>query len=276
MPPAECSRRLGLARQPKGGITGRGSRRREAANRDNRSVDAVRARFAATADRQAALADERAAALSEEVRRFVAPAGDERVLDAGTGAGALAVALAPLVREVVAADVVPELLAHARRRVTEAGLANIEVVEADVTRLPFPDASFDLVGCSRLLHHVAHPEYAVGELARVLRPLGHALVVDQIAPLDPLVAIELDRFERARDPGHARLLPDGDVRALFEANDLVLLRSRVEREERPLDEYLDLAGCEGEARERARGLAPSDPYRLEIGWYLAEKRPLRR
>ena len=126
-----------------------------------------------------------------------------------------------------------------------------------------------------MLHHVPHPEYAVSELARVTRVGGRVLVLDQIAPIDPFVAIELDRFERARDPTHTRLLPDGDVRALFEANDLVLLRSRIDREDRPLDAYLDLAGCTGDARERARSLAPSDPYRVELGWYLAEKRPLR-
>lgn len=238
-------------------------------------MDALRARFSATADRNAALADARAQELADAVRRFVTASGHERALDAGTGTGALAVALAPLVREVVAVDAVPGLLAHARRRADEAGLANVELLEADVTHLPFTEGSFDLVGCARVLHHVPHPEYAVSELARVLREGGHILVLDQIAPADPLVAIELDRFERARDPSHTRLLPDGDVRAIFEMNDLVLLRSRFEHEDRPLDAYLDLAGCEGEARDRARSLAPSDPYRIELGWYLAVKRPLR-
>jgi hypothetical protein len=58
-------------------------------------------------------------------------------------------------------------------------------------------------------------------------------------------------------------------------NDLVLLRSLFEHEDQPLDPYLDLAGCEGEERERARSLAPRDPYRVELGWYLAVKRRLR-
>jgi SAM-dependent methyltransferase len=238
-------------------------------------MDALPARFSATADRHAALADARAEELAEAVRRFVTPTGDERALDAGTGTGALAVALAPLVREVVGVDAVPELLDHARRRADNAGLTNVELLEADLTRLPFTDGSFDLVACARVLHHVPHPEYAVSELARVLRVGGHILVLDQISPADPLVGIQLDRFERARDPSHTRLLPDGDVRALFEMNDLVLLRSRFEHEDRPLDAYLDLAGTEGEDRERARSLAPSDPYRVELGWYLAVKRPLR-
>ena len=88
------------------------------------------------------------------------------------------------------------------------------------------------------------------------RPGGLILVVDQIAPSDPLEAIEVDRFERARDPGHTRLLPEIDLRQLFEANELVLLRDRHDAERRELQPYLDLAGCEGEAG-RARSRSPA-------------------
>jgi len=174
-------------------------------------------RFARTAARLAARQDARAAGLAEEVRRFVLPRGDERALDVGTGAGALALALAPLVREVVGVDPVPELLTLARERA--AGLANVELVEGDGTALPFEDFSFDLSGTLRTLHHVHRPELIVAELVRVTRPGGRVLVVDQLAPSDPLEALTVDRFERARDPGHERLLPDGDLRQLFEARD---------------------------------------------------------
>ena len=228
--------------------------------------EATRRRFAATADRIAALSARRSGELSERVRRFVQPRGDERALDAGTGAGALAVALAPSVAEVVAVDLVPELLEHARRLAEPH--PNVRLVEADITALPFDIASFDLAATARTLHHVARPELVVAELTRVTRFDGRLLVVDQIAPADPLRAIALDRFERSRDPSHARLLPDGDLRALFEANGLVLLRSEFVREERSVDDYLALAGCEGDEGKQARRLAPADPYTAEIGWYL--------
>ena len=219
------------------------------------------------AERLARLADARADALAERLRRFLQVRGDERVLDAGTGVGALAFAFAPLVREVVAVDLVPERLDVARERAPE----NVSFVEADATALPFELASFDLAATLRTLHHVPRPELAVAELARVTRPGGQVLVIDQIGPIDPLAAIELDRFERARDPSHTRLLPDGDLRALFEANRLVLLRAQFEREPRELDAYLDLAGCAGDARERARRLAPADPYTAELAWYLLRR-----
>jgi len=227
-------------------------------------------RFARAADKMAARQDERAAALAEQVRTFVQPRGDERALDVGTGAGALAFALAPLVREVVGVDRVPELLALARERAP----ANVELVEADATRLPFDDGVFDLAGTLRTLHHAARPELIVAELTRVTRPGGRVLVVDQLAPVDPLDAFALDRFERARDASHTRLLPEIDLRHLFEANGLVLLRSQRNVERRALGPYLDHAGCEGDALERALALAPQGPeaYTAELGWYLLEKR----
>ena len=157
----------------------------------------------------AARQDERAAALAERVRAFVRPRGDERALDVGTGAGALGFALAPLVREVVGLDPVPELLELARAR----ALPNTDFVEGDGTALPFPDDAFDLAGTHRTLHHVAQPERIVAELARVTRPGGRVLVVDQLAPDDATVAATLHEFETARDSSHTRLLTDGELLA---------------------------------------------------------------
>ena len=230
--------------------------------------DATRERFAKTAERIAALQDARAAELEQKTLQFVSPKGDERALDSGAGTGALAFALAPHVREVVGVDVVPELLEQARKRAEQ--LSNVSFVEGDATKLPFGYGEFDLAGTLRTLHHIARPELVIAELARVTRSRGRVLVIDQIAPVDPAAAVELNSFERARDLSHTRTLADVDLRGLFESNGLVLVRAKYERESRDVDAYLDLAGCEGEARERARTLAPPG-YAADLGWYLLEK-----
>ena len=251
--------------------------------------DAVQARFGATAARLGELGDRRIEGLRERLRRFVEPAGTERALDAGTGTGPVALALAPLVREVVGVDLVPEMLAEARRRAE--GVANVAFVLGDCLALPLDAGSFDLAVTSRTIHHLPRPELAIAELARVTRPGGRIVVVDQIASADPLEALAHNRIERLRDPSHVRVLSDADFRGLFEANQLVLRRFEVEHEERGLGEFLDLAGCEGEARQTvvaeferllARGERAGielrrvpDGYALthRVAWYLLDRRP---
>jgi len=220
-----------------------------------------------TVELRLALQERRAEELERHVRRLLGPfTGYELALDSGTGTGALAAALAPHVGTVVGVDSNAEYVAAAR----ELGIGNAESVEGDATSLPFEYGRFDISGCLRLLHHVRRPELVVAEMTRVTRPGGTLLVVDQIAPNDPLAAVELNTFERARDPSHTRTLADVDLRQLFESNNLVLLRAEFVREHRELDPYLDLAGCEGEEREEARALAPAD-YTAELGWYLLRR-----
>jgi ubiquinone/menaquinone biosynthesis C-methylase UbiE len=215
------------------------------------------------ADRRAALQQARAAALAALLDELLPLRGDERVLDVGAGTGAFAYAVAPRVREVVAVERDEELAERARREAP----ANVEVIVADGEHLTLEPFSFDVCGCLRVLHHTRRPELVVAELARMTRPGGTIFVGDQLAPVDPLAAFELNRFERARDPSTTRVLSDGDLRSLFDANSLVLRRERVVREQRDLETYLDLAGCEGPERERARALAPTG-YEADVGWYV--------
>ncbi len=95
------------------------------------------------------------------------------VLELGSGSGAMAVELLdryPAIR-FVATDVDPAMRAAARERLARYG-ERASVEEADATRLPFPDASFDAVISFVMLHHVIAWEQALAETARVLRPGG--------------------------------------------------------------------------------------------------------
>ena len=220
------------------------------------------------ADARLALQRDRAAALAERVRDLLVPfTGEERVLDSGCGAGALAFALAPHVREIVGVDLSSELLAAGRPEAP----ANVVLLEGDATALPYAEGAFDLTGCLRVLHHVRRPELVVSELARVTRPGGRILVADQLGDIDPLRRLDLDRFERARDSSHQRLLPDTDIRGLIEANGLIVERNEVTREQRELEHYLDLAAVPSEARGAVRALAPGPAFEAQIGWYVARR-----
>jgi SAM-dependent methyltransferase len=220
-------------------------------------------------DLRLALQEEHAGELAARIGRVLGPfRGDERALDSGCGAGAFAFALASHVGEVIGVDLSAELVAAGQKRAP----ANVSLVEGDAEALPFAYGAFDVAGCVRVLHHAHRPELVVSELARVTRPGGRMLVVDQLGDVDPLVNLEVDRFERVRDASHTRLLPDTDIRSLLDANDLVVISTEVVSEQRELARYLDLAGVAGEERERAELLAPGPVFEVAIGWYVARKR----
>ncbi|UYM04114.1 class I SAM-dependent methyltransferase [Solicola gregarius] len=94
------------------------------------------------------------------------------VLEIGGGGGGMAEALArtnPDVR-LMMTDVDPAMVDVARVRL--ARYSNVAVRQADVTRMPFADATYDAVVSFLMLHHVIAWEAAVDEVARVLRPGG--------------------------------------------------------------------------------------------------------
>jgi ubiquinone/menaquinone biosynthesis C-methylase UbiE len=215
-----------------------------------------------------ALQAERADDLVQRVRRLLGPfSGNEVALDSGCGTGSFAFALAPNVAEVVGVDTREEYLEAAR----EAAPGNVRFVQGDAMQLPFGYAQFDITCTHRVLHHLRRPELAVSELARVTRPGGRILVADQLGSVDPLRSMEMDRFERLRDPTHQRLLPDQDIRGYLDANDLVLLSSEIVSQRIDLEQRLELAGFSEEERVRIRGAAPAASYEIEVGWYVARK-----
>lgn len=98
-------------------------------------------------------------------------AGD--VLELGSGSGANAAELLaryPAAR-LTATDVDPAMLDAARRRLRPFA-ERASVRQADATRIPFADASFDAVVSLIMLHHVIDWEQMLAEVARVLRPGG--------------------------------------------------------------------------------------------------------
>ncbi len=215
------------------------------------------------ADRRAAQQAERAAALRQRLESLLPLGGDERVLDVGCGTGALAYAVAPSVREVVGLDSDPAMV-----ELAQAGApANAGFTVGDGEHLPFAEAEFDVAATLRTLHHTGDPELLVAELARVTKPGGTVLVVDQLAPVDDEEALVLNTFERARDASTSRVLPERELRDLFDGLGLTVVREQIVTEVRDLDAYLELAGCAGAERERVAELAPPS-YEAALGWFV--------
>ncbi len=96
------------------------------------------------------------------------------VLDVGCGAGATASHLALTYGcRVVGVDVMEEMVELSRARAEREGVSERTTYRvADARRLPFEDASFDVVLCESVATFVAEKEQVVGELARVVREGG--------------------------------------------------------------------------------------------------------
>jgi ubiquinone/menaquinone biosynthesis C-methylase UbiE len=147
---------------------------------------------------------------------LVAPEPTWTALDVATGAGHTALAFAPHVARVVATDLTPEMLVETARLARERGLDNVETRPGDAERLPVPDASVDLVTCRLAFHHFTHPEAALGEFARVVRPGGVVGFTDNVAVEDRDGAAFYNEYERIRDPSHHEVLPLSTLVARFE------------------------------------------------------------
>lgn len=148
---------------------------------------------------------------------LVKPAKHWIALDIATGAGHTAAAFAPHVARVIASDLTPEMLAEARKLAQAKGFDNMETATADAERLPFADASFDLVTCRIAPHHFPDVAAFVSESWRVLKSGGTFALVDNVSPAGDTApgfsdaeyadaASAYNAFEKLRDPSHGRAL----------------------------------------------------------------------
>ena len=105
----------------------------------------------------------------------------ERVLDLGSGAGTDSLVAAQMVGErghVTGIDMSPPMLAKARAAAAEMGAANVEFVESEAERLPFPDESFDVVISNGVIDLIPDKDAVFTELPRVLVPGGRIQIAD--------------------------------------------------------------------------------------------------
>jgi SAM-dependent methyltransferase len=105
----------------------------------------------------------------------------ELVLDVGSGAGTDSLVAAQMVGSegrVTGIDMTSEMLAKARAAAADMDAANVQFVAGEVERLPFEDASFDVVISNGVIDLIPDKDAVFSEIHRVLRPGGRIQIAD--------------------------------------------------------------------------------------------------
>jgi ubiquinone/menaquinone biosynthesis C-methylase UbiE len=191
--------------------------------------------------------------------KLLAPSCDMKVLDVATGTGFTAAAVAPFVREVVATDLVPEMIAQTEKLVKARGLANVKTSACDVEALSFADASFDAVTVRIAPHHFLDIEKALAEIARVLRPGGVFVMEDSCAP----EARRSDRFinalEKLRDPTHVRSYTKREWKTMLATAGLKVVRLRNYRKQHDIADWVERSGLPAEEQAQVHAAFAGAP-----------------
>jgi ubiquinone/menaquinone biosynthesis C-methylase UbiE len=160
-----------------------------------------------------------------------------RILDAGGGTGRITLLLAQLGYQVTLCDLSSGMLAVAKEKLKAEGLLKrVEVKEADLTSLPFSDATFDVVVCLHGAFCIADSLKAAEELTRVLKR-GGVLVVDTLSRYwaaiyqlnsNPDLALKLLKSERNHTyhvhGDWQRVFSPEELKELFNQNSITDIR----------------------------------------------------
>ncbi|MCB1692054.1 MAG: ubiquinone/menaquinone biosynthesis methyltransferase, partial [Pseudomonadales bacterium] len=95
----------------------------------------------------------------------------------------------------VLCDINFEMIEVGRDRLLDRGIvSNIDYVQGDAEKLPFPDEAFDAITIAFGLRNVTRKEVALADMCRVLKPHGHLVVLEFSKPRNPVMRTAYNAF----------------------------------------------------------------------------------
>ena len=149
-----------------------------------------------------------------------------RLLDLGTGTARIPIELGrrPIFARMMLTDASEPMLARAKKNVFAAGLqGGVRLKETRAEELPFEAEEFHAVVSNSLLHHLSHPERALREAIRVLKPGGLLFVRDLVRPTDGEAADLLVETYAKHEAPVARKLLHASLHAAYTVDELTAL-----------------------------------------------------
>ncbi|MBE5774623.1 MAG: class I SAM-dependent methyltransferase [Clostridiales bacterium] len=119
----------------------------------------------------------------------------DEVLECACGTGAISVYIAPVCKHLIATDYSEGMLKQTAKKVRQ--YANVEIRQADMTRLDYPDSRFDAVVAGNVIHLLDDPITAVGEMLRVCKPGGKVIIPTYIIIYNGKPSKIVKLFEKA-------------------------------------------------------------------------------
>lgn len=174
-----------------------------------------------------------------------------KVLDVACGAGHTGLHLAALGHDVTLADLSQPMLDRTLEGAARKGVT-VKTAQHPAETMPYADATFDLVTCRVAPHHFSSPASFVREVARVLKPGGHFLLIDGTIPDgNPDAGVWLNKLEKLRDPSHVRLLSPAEWSQLCADAGLFVKRSTIHLKEQPDVEWYFQTAATSPANRKA-------------------------
>ena len=174
----------------------------------------------------------RAPELTLRIAEALRGASPRRVIDIACGPGVLVPSLSEIAEQVVGIDLTAKPLRLAREACADASF-----VRALAGRAPFAPGSFDAAVMRLAIHHFDDPQPILEDTRRLLSDDGRLVVLDVLSSEDPEIAALHNAIERLRDPSHALMRSDGDLRALITSAGFEVVSSDAWSSERSFAEW---------------------------------------